>query len=261
MNDAVLAQVARLREGLLAQVALERLLTQMTAAYVHLQRILAHRRVRAVIALERPYLGVARLDVLVQLAQRDEAPIAQLAQERQVVDVHVVHVLLELRVLVKRAPTQIAGRLVPQLGAVLSVEHAVFERQPAVIAQLAKLGLEQAAVHALTVVVATAYASEASLAPVALVRADGRLTDAERLLLVVHVALVQRQVVALLEGRIALLAPEHRRALGHDRLGAATVLGLYSLVQVLVQRFLVLERGIALTAPEHERRRPRAGPG
>lgn len=192
VRDAVLAQIARLRERLLAQIALVRFLAQVTTAYMHLQRVLAHCRVRAVAALERPYLSVSRLDMVVQLAQCDEAPTTQLAQEGQVVDMHVVHVLLKRRLLVERAPAQVAGGLVAQFGAVLGVEDAILERQSAVIARLAELRLEQAAVHALAVVVAATHAGKAALAPVALVGADGRLADAERLLLVVHVALVQR---------------------------------------------------------------------
>lgn len=197
-----------------------------------------------------------RLDVVVQLAQRDETPVTQLAQERQVVDVHVVHVLLQRRLFVEGAPAQVTGGLVAQLGAVLGVEHAVLERQPAVVAYFAELGVENAAVHALAVVVATADAGEASLAPVALVGADGRSADAERLVLVVYVTLVQHQVVAFLERQVAFLAPEHGRTLRRDGLGAAVVHGRHPHVEVLVQRLLVLERGVALAAAERERRRP-----
>ncbi len=76
------------------------------------------------------------------------------------------------------------------------------------VARFQKHRTEGSSVRAFAMVVASAYGRESSAALVALIRTFGRLADAVRFLLFVHVAFVQDEVVAFFEQSFAFVTPE-----------------------------------------------------
>ncbi len=84
----------------------------MAASYVHFQRVFTNGRVSALVAFERPYVRVSRARMVGKLSQRHKATVAFRAEKRKIVHVHLVHMLLQQRVVFESVPTQITGRFV-----------------------------------------------------------------------------------------------------------------------------------------------------
>lgn len=149
-----------------------------------------------------------RIKVRIQLSQGHKSASAYFAHERQIVNMLRVYMVRQLVLRLEIIPAQVAGRLAAQFSAMSRVKNAIPERQSAMVALLVKLGMIAAAVKLLAMIISSTNRREPSIAFITFVRTQRVHANLVGLAFIVHVTLVQYQIVSPLKRRITLNAGE-----------------------------------------------------